>query len=190
MSAGGDSSRGGAGEQGVLASAPGKAGQGRELPSSPSTKTLGGRGREKKAARPHALHSGQLAARDWLCPARDLIGEPPSAQHALPRLWPFWLLGLFGPWTGAVGSPLSPLSGRGEAPSRQDKPAGHPRQDAHPPGREYQELPPCHQRELPLAATGSFNPPRRLVGLPQVRGFLSTRRVFFRSSSPRGSHCG
>lgn len=81
-------------QAGVLARAPGEAGLGRELPSPTSTKTMGeregrggkGRGWEKKAARPHALHSGQLAARDWLCPARDLIGEPPSAsaQHALP----------------------------------------------------------------------------------------------------------
>lgn len=108
MSAGGGSSRGGAGEQGVLAPAPGKAGQGRALPSPTSTKTLGGGragGREGKggSAPTPARHSGQLAAarppaRHRLCPARDPLGEPPlglgpacpGPALALPACWPAW----------------------------------------------------------------------------------------------------
>lgn len=102
MSAGGGSSRGGAGEQAVLAPAPGKAGQGRELPSPTSTKTLGGGGRENKAgsapprfalrtiSRPRLAVPG--AGLNWGAPL-GLGPACPAPALVLLASWPSWPLG-------------------------------------------------------------------------------------------------
>ncbi|XP_053245518.1 inactive heparanase-2 isoform X2 [Podarcis raffonei] len=83
MSAGGGSSRGGAGEQGVLAPAPGKAGQGRELPSPTSTKTLGGRG--KKAASPPRFALRTISRPRLAVPGAGLnSGSPPRPRPSMP----------------------------------------------------------------------------------------------------------